>query len=285
LKTQNRASSALATFLQYLCTVLYQLTQSYFLESRSSAPHNGVVRKILYGALGTVEVLSQGWMVLQVLDRGERRTSREGEPMKLLPRDQLLQTSRVDHADWNYRPFLAQVMRRRFALVLDLLPPVHTTRLLEIGFGSGVFMPELALHCQELYGIDVHSHVAAVQKRLDLYGVSATLSQQDAANTCFADGFFDAIISISAIEFVEDIERTVTEFARILIPDGVLIVVAPNQLPLLDFALRVVTGESAKRDYGDRRARVLPELLKHFHIDCTRRLVPVYTAYRLRKAT
>jgi len=30
-------------------------------------------------------------------------------------------------------------------------------RILEIGYGSGVFMPELSARCDELYGVDVHS--------------------------------------------------------------------------------------------------------------------------------
>jgi ubiquinone/menaquinone biosynthesis C-methylase UbiE len=203
--------------------------------------------------------------------------------VKLLPSSHLLRTGRVDHADWNYRPLLAPVTRQRFALTLDLLPFARAARLLEIGFGSGIFMPELALHCNELYGIDVHCQVDAVQDRLMRCGVKAELSQQDAASPTFADGFFDAIVAVSSIEFIDDIERAASEFMRILVPGGALITVMPGKSALLDLALRVATGESAERDYGDRRERVMPALLRHFRVDRVKRFFPIYTAYRLVK--
>ncbi|MGZ3533397.1 MAG: class I SAM-dependent methyltransferase [Burkholderiales bacterium] len=199
--------------------------------------------------------------------------------MRLLPQSELVQTSRVDHADWNYRPVLAYVMRRRFALILSLLPRRAVHRMLEIGFGSGILMPELARRCRELYGIDVHSEVAEVQARLKRFGVPATLSRQDAANTNFPDAFFDAIVSVSALEFVEDIDDAAREFARLLAPDGKLVAVMPAKSALLDFALRAATGENAQRDYGDRRERVLPALLKYFRVLRVKRFVPIYTAY------
>ena len=165
--------------------------------------------------------------------------------MKLLPQDQLVQTGPVDHADWNYRPLLAPIMRRRFALILDLLPRERVQRMLEIGFGSGVFMPELASRCEEMYGIEVHSEVDKVQSRLAECGVPVSLSRQDAARMTFEDAFFDTIVSISALEFVEDIDAASREFARVLKPGGRLVAVMPNKSPLLDFALHLATGESA----------------------------------------
>lgn len=198
--------------------------------------------------------------------------------MRLLPKTQLIQTGPVDHADWNYRPGLAFVMRRRFALMLGLLPR-HSHRMLEIGFGSGVFMPELSQRCDELYGIDVHDETAAVQARLDASGVRAVLSRQSAAKTTFDDCFFDSIAAVSALEFIDDIEAAAAELARVLTPQGRLVAVMPGKSPLLDFALCVATGKSANDDYGDRRERVIPALQKHFRIVRTKSFPPVYRAY------
>lgn len=171
-------------------------------------------------------------------------------------------------------------MRRRFALVLSLLPE-RSHRLLEIGFGSGVFMPELRGRCDELYGIDVHSQVAQVQTQLEACGVEAVLSQQSATQMKFADGFFDGVVAISALEFIDNIEDAAAELARILAPGGRLVAVMPGKSPLLDFMLRIATGEDAKRDYGDRRERVIPELEKYFRVLHTKSFSPIYTAYEL----
>lgn len=198
--------------------------------------------------------------------------------MKLLPRAQLIHTGPVDHADWNYRPGLAFVMRKRFSLVLSLLPK-HAHRMLEIGFGSGVFMPELARRCDELYGIDVHEEVSAVEDSLEACGVRASLSRQSATQMTFDDRFFDCVVSISALEFIDRIEGAAEELARVLRPEGRLVAVMPGKSPLLDFALRVATGESAESDYGDRRERVIPALERYFHIVQTRSFSPIYKAY------
>lgn len=206
--------------------------------------------------------------------------------MKLLDKNRLIGTSRVDHADWNYRPGLAYVMRKRFALALSLFPRARVQKVLEAGFGSGIFMPELAARSREVYGIDVHDRVSDVESLLRRSGIIAHLSRQDAAELNFPDNYFDLAVAISAIEFVDNIHGAVRELARILKPDGSLIVVMPAQSAILDFLLHVLTGESARADYGDRRSRVMPALLQHFRIariEAFPRFFPVYRAWELTK--
>lgn len=203
--------------------------------------------------------------------------------MNLLPEKDLIRTSRIDHADWNYRPLLSWIMRRRFELILGLLPRTRVPRLLEIGFGSGVFLPELARRCDELYGIDIHENVQAVQSRLECHAVNARLSRQSAACLDFPDAFFDVIVSVSTLEFVEDIEPAARALKRVLGPNGCLIAVMPNKLALLDFALRAVTGEDPNRDYKGRRELVLPALSKYFRVCRKEAFAPIYAAYRFTK--
>ncbi len=210
--------------------------------------------------------------------------------MKLLPRDALVVTGPVDHAEWNHRAFLGFVQRRRFALALDALPRGRVARLLEIGYGSGVFMPELAAHADELYGIDPHPHAAAVGDVLARAGVHATLARGTAEALPYPDATFDVVLAVSSFEFIPDPVRAAREIARVLTPEGRAIVVTPGSSPLLDLALRVVTGESAKSDYDDRRARVVPALDAALALAGKRvfpplagALLPVYTAYRFRR--
>src|SRR4051794_3648318 len=99
---------------------------------------------------------------------------------RLLPPEALIRTGPVDHADWNYRPVLGWIQQRRFALVEELLPAERIGKLLEIGYGSGVFMPELAARCEQLHGIDVHPRAEEVQSRLLEHGVKAQLASGSA---------------------------------------------------------------------------------------------------------
>lgn len=201
--------------------------------------------------------------------------------MQLLPKDRLIRTSAVDHADWNYDPVLAYVMRRRFALVRKLFPRGRAQRILEIGFGSGIFMPELASRCDELFGVDIHTHVEEVQARIASAGIHASLFRQDAAHMTFPDGFFDLIVCVSALEFIQDLGSAAREAARVLRPDGHLVAVMPVKLRLLDALLHLLTRADPEHDYGDRRERVVPTMLRYFRIVRTSRFAPAYTAYLL----
>ena len=77
--------------------------------------------------------------------------------------------------------------------------------------------------------------------------------------------------------------------ARVLAPNGRIIVVTPGQSPLLDVALRVFTGESAEKDFGDRRKLVVPTLTREMRHERSayflpaRFPIPVYRALRLKK--
>jgi hypothetical protein len=60
-----------------------------------------------------------------------------------LPEQTLLTTGTVDHGNWNYRPILGPIQQIRFYLIRSRLRGSYAQRLLEIGYGSGIFLPEL----------------------------------------------------------------------------------------------------------------------------------------------
>lgn len=208
--------------------------------------------------------------------------------LHLLPRESLIATSDVDHADWNYRAALGWLQTRRFRLVLSLLAEDRYVRLLEIGYGSGVFLPELSGFCDELFGIDPHNRNQEVMDVLRGHNVAASLSSGSVEDMPFDERFFDCAVAVSALEYVENIELACRELSRVLKPGGVLIVITPGQSPWLDLGLRLVTGESAEENYGDRRERLVPTLTRHFKIDrehvfpaSLAGALPVYRALRL----
>lgn len=184
---------------------------------------------------------------------------------KLLPKSALVRTSDVDHPDWNYRLLLGAVQRLRFRMVRKLLADSTVERLLEIGYGSGVFMPELAGHCTDLHGIDPHPHRATVENHLAEQGVRATLCQGSVESLPYEDDHFDCTVAISTLEYVPDIESACAEIRRVLKPGGVLAVVTPGANKLWDLALRLSTGESPTQ-YADRRQQLQPTLRRHFDL-------------------
>lgn len=216
--------------------------------------------------------------------------ARRARALRLLPLEALVKTGTVDHADWNYRPVLGAISRRRFQLVVSLLGCTRAHRLLEIGYGSGIFLPELSRHCEELYGVDIHPFGAAVSDSLSRAGVRAALHSASAAALPFPDAHFDVVVAISALEFVDDLDAACDELHRVLRPGAALIAVVPGHSRLVDIGLRLLTGQRARDDFENRRERVLPTLRRRFEVErdlsCPAHggaLLRLYTGIKLRR--
>jgi SAM-dependent methyltransferase len=184
--------------------------------------------------------------------------------MILLPRKWLIKTGPVDHADWNYRPVLGYIMRRRFHLVRKMLAGNRYERLLEIGYGSGVLLPELAAHCDQLYGVDVHPYADAVAQAVGQIAARPQLAAGSATSLPYESSYFTCVVAVSAMEFIDDAEAACREVRRVLAPQGTFAVVTPGYSAFVDGGLWLLTGESAKADYGDRRRLLARALLAHF---------------------
>jgi ubiquinone/menaquinone biosynthesis C-methylase UbiE len=187
--------------------------------------------------------------------------------MKLIPREALVKTSDVDYAVWNYDGPVSFITRARYRMVLSLLPMEPVDALLEVGYGSGVFMPELAHHTRRLAGADVHAYRADVERVLDSIGISAELVDAPAEDLPWPNESFDVVVVVSAFEFVRDPILAADEISRVLKPDGRAIVVTPAATPILDAGLRLLTGADARKDFGRRREAVIPALRSRMHLE------------------
>jgi ubiquinone/menaquinone biosynthesis C-methylase UbiE len=124
---------------------------------------------------------------------------------------------------------------------------------------------------------------------LGKHGVRAELHSSSAEILPFADATFDVIVSVSALEYIPDINRACREMLRVLKPEGHLVCVTPGFSPLVDWGLKQMTGEQASQ-YGDRRERLMPALHAHFKTErelavppLAGRLLRLYTALRMQR--
>ncbi|MDQ1467931.1 MAG: hypothetical protein QOH10_2346 [Actinomycetota bacterium] len=205
--------------------------------------------------------------------------------LHLLPRDTLVKTNDLDQADWNFRPVLGWVQRLRLRCVASVLASApRASRLLEVGYGSGVFMPQLARNSDDLYGADVHSRAAAVGATLAVHGAPARLVRAAAGALPYRDGAFDTVVTVSTLEFVPDVAAAVGELVRVTAPGGRLVIVTPGQSALLDLGLRILSGERAEATFQGRRRLVVPAVERSARIlevrtlppAVGRRLLPLY---------
>lgn len=155
----------------------------------------------------------------------------------------------------------------RFRLIDRLLETGRFERLLEIGYGSGIFMPQLHTYCDELYGIDPHGRASEVGAVLQANKIAATLRNSSVTELPFEDGYFGCVVAVSALEFVSDLPAACREIRRVLRPDGCLVLVTPGHSPIADLGLKLLTGVRAKTDFEDRRQAVGSILRAHFEVD------------------
>jgi ubiquinone/menaquinone biosynthesis C-methylase UbiE len=206
-----------------------------------------------------------------------------------LPNKNFLQkTSEVDYYHWNYQFPIKYIIRFRLEAILNLLGDKTYSKILEIGTGSGIFLPELSKHCRKLYASDVHSNMDAVKKLCDQYSIDVELQQCPMENLNFPSHHFDAIIAISVLEFVDDLEKSFNEVKRVMNAGGIFLTICPQKSSFLDFVLSLYSREDPEDEFKQSRKIVSSMLEKNFNV-LTKRIfppvigsiLPVYCYYKL----
>jgi ubiquinone/menaquinone biosynthesis C-methylase UbiE len=114
-----------------------------------------------------------------------------------------------DPLRYYYYPFIGRLYRKRVEMCLELLPG-GGGKILEVGFGSGVCLPNLNLMYQEIHGIDLHSDCKAVASVFGGQGIKARLQNGSITALPYDDDFFDAIFLISILEHLRPDESNMT---------------------------------------------------------------------------
>jgi ubiquinone/menaquinone biosynthesis C-methylase UbiE len=118
--------------------------------------------------------------------------------------------------------FLMNTMnRRQYAATERALSLSGGERVLDVGFGNGYLLSQLAKKYDCVWaGIDVSSDmVEAASKRVP----SANLTVGDIVKTNFADGYFDKIYTVNTVYFWSDLSACLCEIHRILKNGGVFV--------------------------------------------------------------
>lgn len=107
--------------------------------------------------------------------------------------------------------------------VLSLLPPLANKKVLDVGCGSGWYAEQFVQHGALVTAFDLNAQfVALTQARV---GAKATVLQADLAQplTFAQDGEFDLIVCPLVMHYLKAWQPPLSEFQRILKPDGVLV--------------------------------------------------------------
>lgn len=185
---------------------------------------------------------------------------------RLPKKENISVTGKTDPIHRHYHPVISYFMNKRLEGALELLGQGRFNKILDAGCGGGVLLPELSSRCDELYGVDIHKNMDAVEKMLVKEGVSARLSYGDVTNLPFPGSEFDAVLCLSVLEFVADLDKAFSELARVMKKEGLLIIGFPVENFLTDMAFFMI-GINARKVHPVNQDGILNAAKKYFEVD------------------
>jgi 2-polyprenyl-6-hydroxyphenyl methylase/3-demethylubiquinone-9 3-methyltransferase len=133
-----------------------------------------------------------------------------------------------DPLKYYYLPVLGAFFRKRLDVGLRLLGLGPFRRILEIGYGSGILFPELRRRCNMIFGVDNHHSPQLVKDMMKKEDIDASLMVGDILHLSYADCSFDAVVCLSVMEHIADVEGAVAEIQRVLAPGGLAVIGFPT---------------------------------------------------------
>ena len=110
-------------------------------------------------------------------------------------------------------------------LLLGLIGPMAGLRVLDVGCGDGQWAITLAKAGARVYAIDTDSRMLdAARRRFEAEAVEVHLDESDAKSLPFESESFDIVTAVTVLCFTREPERALAEMARVLKPDGRLVI-------------------------------------------------------------
>lgn len=146
-------------------------------------------------------------------------------------------------------------------LVLELFPLQKGDLVLDAGCGTGNFSLKLARKGVRVIGVDISPAMLAVaREKAARQGLEISFREMDFCKLDFRPASFDAVLSVTAFEFMPEPDQAYAELMRVLKPGGHLLIGVISR----DSAWGEMYREQAKRpDSVFRHARLftMDELL------------------------
>ena len=184
------------------------------------------------------------------------------EKIQIPPRALVPKTDEDDPVDYYYKPLTGPLYRGRLRTAVGLLGGRRFRALIEIGYGSGIFLPELTRHADRLVAIDVHDEARRVEEMLRRLGVEAELRRASLFELPFEEGEFDGLVCMSVLEHFTDLEGALAEFRRVLEPGGTAVLGFPVRNPLTDAFFRLV-GYDPREIHPSSHSDILSAAERH----------------------
>jgi ubiquinone/menaquinone biosynthesis C-methylase UbiE len=133
------------------------------------------------------------------------------------------------YEQWFTTPIGKLVKAKEAELVLRLLDLKPGEKILDAGCGTGIFTLDYLERGAEVVGLDI-SRPMLRMAGAKAAGYSFDAIRGDMLYLSFKAGAFDRVVSVTALEFIEDGRRAVAELFRVTRPGGRVVVATLNSL-------------------------------------------------------
>jgi len=130
---------------------------------------------------------------------------------------------------WFETPIGALVKKYESELLLDLLRPGPGEMILDAGCGTGIFTHDILREGSAVIGLDI-SWPMLVRAGRKTAGYQFKGIIGDMMSLPFAYGIFDKVVSVTALEFLENDRDAVKELFRVTRKGGIIVVATLNNL-------------------------------------------------------
>ena len=130
---------------------------------------------------------------------------------------------------WFTTPTGALVRKYEAELLLDLLRPGRGETILDAGCGTGVFTLDILAFGVHVIGLDISLPMLR-RAREKAGGEPLQIVSGDMLYLPFSENFFDKVVSVTALEFIEDGQGAVRELFRVTKKGGSIVVATLNSL-------------------------------------------------------
>ena len=137
-----------------------------------------------------------------------------------------------DHSDKSQK-FTKFELKRRKEIVFNFIEKVNSEKIkrtLDLGCGAGQYLVQLSGLGFECYGVDISEEMLKItrEKLTSLNVTNVTLINSDCYKLPLEDNFFELIICIGVLEYLDSEKKALLEIRRLLKPGGFVIVTFPN---------------------------------------------------------
>ena len=165
-----------------------------------------------------------------------------------------------------FKPIQKIPYLKRLKMAIDLINGQTYNNFLEIGFGSGILLPELASRTKKLTAIDQHDYIEIVKDIIKTKNVQADLLKADILDMPFPDNTFDGILCLSVLEFIKDTPQAIKEIKRVARPKAKIVIGSPILNFLTDFCYKTIKYKQHSQMHKSDHKTIIDNIKNNFRV-------------------